>query len=166
VILFCRAPSQPYIYCGRLTYMTHSQPPQLNGRRSPIRFIWQLTNIGTLRAGSPLFVRLLNYGRQPIAATAAPLAAVAPLDVEHDNTNSSNDDDNDNDNGAETKSTAVDEQRKLKVEKKEPSSSSSGQKRGRATRVKHESSTNDNERLPALESTALTTSRLIRRKRN
>ena len=48
VLLFCRLPNEPYVFCGRLGYSKHSA-----GER-PIRFVWRLLDADRL-AGLPDF---------------------------------------------------------------------------------------------------------------
>lgn len=44
VLLFCRLPDEPYVFCGRLTYGEHDP------RRRPIKFVWVLHDFERLDA--------------------------------------------------------------------------------------------------------------------
>jgi len=57
VVLWCRLPGQPYVFCGRLRYVSHDDTVR------PIAFVWQLQDMGAmLRARSEAFNDLLNGG--------------------------------------------------------------------------------------------------------
>ncbi|RYG51207.1 hypothetical protein EON66_11015 [archaeon] len=44
VCLICRLGTDPYVWCGRLTYVSH------DATRHPIKFIWRLADVDELRA--------------------------------------------------------------------------------------------------------------------
>ncbi|KAG5181361.1 hypothetical protein JKP88DRAFT_321862 [Tribonema minus] len=56
LLLFCRLPGEPYVFCGRLA-LAHSDL-----RASPLAFTWRLLDAPTLRASSPHFAALLSAG--------------------------------------------------------------------------------------------------------
>ena len=43
VLLFCRLPGEPYVCCGRLSYVSHVP------RRQPLKFVWRLLDEPRLR---------------------------------------------------------------------------------------------------------------------
>ncbi|CAN0311623.1 unnamed protein product, partial [Scytosiphon promiscuus] len=44
VLLFCRLPSEPYVFCGRLGYSKHWSAER------PVRFVWRLLDAVGLAA--------------------------------------------------------------------------------------------------------------------
>ena len=56
VLLFCRLPQQPYVYCGRLGYYSHSLGVSSND--SPVEILWQLLDEEALMK-SELFAETL-----------------------------------------------------------------------------------------------------------
>lgn len=45
VVLWCRLPGEPYVFCGRLHYVTHDET------KSPLRFVWELADFDLLTSG-------------------------------------------------------------------------------------------------------------------
>lgn len=61
VLLFCRLPKEPYVFCGRLRYAEHWP-----GER-PVRFVWRLSDAGRL-AGCPDFGAIVEAAGVEAAA--------------------------------------------------------------------------------------------------
>lgn len=61
VLLFCRLPKEPYVFCGRLRYAEHWP-----GER-PVRFVWRLLDAGRL-AGCPDFGAIVEAAGVEAAA--------------------------------------------------------------------------------------------------
>eukprot|EP00457_Paulinella_chromatophora_P006091 gb/GEZN01006109.1/.p1 GENE.gb/GEZN01006109.1/~~gb/GEZN01006109.1/.p1 ORF type:complete len:335 (-),score=66.59 gb/GEZN01006109.1/:170-1174(-) len=59
VLLFCRLPKQPYVYCGELRYVEHAATSR------PMRVIWELKDFHTL-VKCPLFQRILKFPNEPV----------------------------------------------------------------------------------------------------
>eukprot|EP00808_Paulinella_micropora_P005898 g53397.t1 len=64
VLLFCRLPKRPYVYCGELEYVEHSPASR------PMRVIWKLKDFDVL-ATRPLFKRIVRFPDEETSARAS-----------------------------------------------------------------------------------------------
>jgi hypothetical protein len=61
VLLFCRRPDEPYIFCGNLTYLSHGYvEDSTTGSGTLLRFIWELADTASLLRDSDLFCDLVG----------------------------------------------------------------------------------------------------------
>lgn len=56
VVLWCRLPGEPYVFCGRLHYVTHDPTT------SPLRFVWELADFDLLTSGKRVAVACAGGG--------------------------------------------------------------------------------------------------------